>query len=388
MKSPQRGQDVEFKPNRSLWLGLLAFVILTIWASLAKIDQITRAQGQVIASSRTQIIQSSDGGILSEMMVKEGEMVVKGQVLARLERAKVEAAYYEGQSKVAALGATVSRLRAEVFGGEPKFSNYISQYPQFKENQLLLLKKRRLAINEDISSLEALLSLAKKELEMNTPLLNRGDVRMSDILKLQRQVAAVGAQIVNKRNKYVQDTQTELGKAEEELSAAEQALAQRKDQLDHVDLKAPTNGIVKNIRVTTLGGVIKPSEEVMQIVPNDDLLIVEAKVKPSDVAFLKIGLPANIKIDSYDYTVFGTLNGKLTYISADTLTEDLKQGEQAYYRVRVEAQGKRFSSRPNQKLEIQPGMTSTVEIKTGRNTVLRYIFKPVIKTMDESLGER
>jgi adhesin transport system membrane fusion protein len=155
-----------------------------------------------------------------------------------------------------------------------------------------------------------------------------------------------------------------------------------------VDLKAPTNGIVKNIRVTTLGGVIKPSEEVMQIVPNDDLLIVEAKVKPSDVAFLKIGLPANIKIDSYDYTVFGTLNGKLTYISADTLTEDLKQGEQAYYRVRVEAQGKRFSSRPNQKLEIQPGMTSTVEIKTGRNTVLRYIFKPVIKTMDESLGER
>lgn len=383
-----RSHEVEYQPNFALWIILLGLLLLGLWASWAELDQITRAQGQVIASSRTQIIQSPDGGIVEEMLVKEGDTVSKGQVLARLDRAKVEAAFFEAQSKVAALTATVARLRAEVFGGQPNFGDQIKGYPQFKENQILLLKKRRQAINEEISSLEALLALGKKELDMNMPLLKNGDVSMADILKLQRQVADISAQISNKRNKYIQDTQAELSKAEEDLSGAEQALAQRKDQLDHVDMKSPTNGVVKNVRITTLGGVLKPSEEVMQIVPIEDSLVVEAKVKPVDVAFLKPGLEANVKIDSYDYTVYGSLNGKLTYISADTLTEDLKQGEQAYYRVQVKTEGKKFSGRPQENLEIQPGMTATIEIKTGKNTVLKYIFKPVIKTISESLGER
>jgi len=383
-----RAHEVEYRPNFALWMILVGIFLLGLWASWAELDQITRAQGQVIASSRTQIIQSPDGGIVEEMLVKEGDTVSKGQILARLDRAKVEAAFFEAQSKVAALTATVARLRAEVFGGQPNFGDNIKGYPQFKENQILLLKKRRQAINEEIASLEALLALGKKELDMNMPLLKNGDVSMADILKLQRQVADIAAQISNKRNKYIQDTQAELSKAEEDLSGAEQALAQRKDQLDHVDLKSPTNGVVKNVRITTLGGVLKPSEEVMQIVPIEDSLVVEAKVKPVDVAFLKPGLAANVKIDSYDYTVYGSLNGKLTYISADTLTEDLKQGEQAYYRVQVKTEGRKFSGRPNESLEIQPGMTATIEIKTGKNTVLKYIFKPVIKTMSESLGER
>ena len=388
-RHPGRGSnDDEYKPNITLWFILTGMIVLGVWASLAEIDQITRAQGQVIASSRTQIIQSPDGGILLEMLVKEGDNVNKGQVLARLDRAKVEAAYFEAQAKVAALRSSVVRLRAEVFGGEPNFTDFVKGYPQFKDNQLLLLSKRRRAINEEISSLETLLNLSKKELEMNMPLLKSGDVSMADILKLQRQVADISAQIVNKRNKYIQDTQAEMSKAEEDLASAEQALAQRKDQLDHVELKSPANGVVKNVRVTTLGGVIKPSDEVMQIVPIEDSLVVEAKVKPADVAFLKAGLDANVKIDSYDYTVYGTLNGKLTYISPDTLTEDLKQGEQAYYRVQVKTEGRKFSGRPQENLEIQPGMTATIEVKTGKNTVLKYIFKPVIKTISESLGER
>jgi adhesin transport system membrane fusion protein len=387
-QSNYMGHDVEFKPNITLWVILAGLAIFGTWAFFADLDQITRAQGQVIASSRTQIIQSSDGGILEQMLVKEGDTVTKGQMLARLDRTKVEAAYFEAQAKVAALRSSVARLRAEVFGGEPNFNDLVKGYPQFKENQLLLLKKKRRAINEEISSLESLLALGKKELDMNMPLLKNGDVSMADILKLQRQVADISAQISNKRNKYMQDTQAEMSKAEEDMASAEQALAQRKDQLDHVDLKSPTNGVVKNVRITTLGGVIKPSEEVMQIVPIEDSLVVEAKVKPVDVAFLKPGLEANVKIDSYDYTVYGSLKGKLTYISADTLTEDLKQGEQAYYRVQVKTEGRKFSGRPHENLEIQPGMTATIEIKTGKNTVLKYVFKPVIKTMSESLGER
>jgi adhesin transport system membrane fusion protein len=233
-----------------------------------------------------------------------------------------------------------------------------------------------------------MLILAEKEFEMTQPLLKSGDVSLADILKLQRSIADLNAQMTNAKNKYLQEIQAELAKVGEDLASAEQIMAQRQDQLDHVKLKSPVKGVVKNVRITTLGGVIKPGEEVMQIIPNEDTLLIEAKVKPADIAFLKPGLDANVKIDSYDFSIYGSLKGKLVYISADTLTEDLKQGEQAYYRVQVKTTGKRFSAKPDEELDIQAGMTATVEIKTGQNTVLKYIIKPVIKTMSESLGER
>ena len=378
----------EKQPQIILWLIVFTLIIFTLWASFSKIDQIARAQGQVIASSRTQIIQSSDGGVIEEMLVKEGDAVKKGDILVRLDKTKVEASYLEAKSKWMALKAQQVRLNAEIAGNQPKFPPELKDYAQFRENQILLLKKRRIAFEQDIQNLEQIHTLAKKELKLSMPLLKTGDVSMAEILKLQRQVADFDSQIINKRNKYFQDIQAELSKVSEELSSTEQLLAQRKDQLDHMELRAPGNGIVKNVRVTTLGGVIKPSEEVMQIVPIEDNLVVEAKVKPSDVAFLKLGLKTNVKIDAYDYTVYGALMGKLIFISPDTITEDLKQGELAYYRIQVQTEGKKFTGRPDQNLEIQPGMTATVEIKIGENTILNYLMKPVIKTLNESLGEK
>jgi adhesin transport system membrane fusion protein len=375
-------------PRVMLWLILFILVIFIIWASVSNIDQVSRAQGQVIASSRTQVIQSSDGGVIEEMLVKEGDMVKKGQLLVKLDKTKVEASFLETRSRTAALEASLARLNAEMFNREPKFSKDLAKYPQFTQNQLMLLKKRKTAINEDLAALERMLILAKKELNISAPLLKTGDVSLTDVIKLQRQVADLESQITNKRNKYLQDIQAELSKTEEELSSTKQMLTQKQDQLDHSELSAPMAGIVKNVRITTLGGVIRPSEEVMQIVPLEDNLIIEAKVPPRDVAFLKLGLTTSITIDAYDYTVYGSLKGKLTYISPDTLSEDLKQGELAYYRIQVKTDGKRFSGKPNEDLEIQPGMTATVAIKTGHNTILKYLIKPVIKTMSESLGER
>jgi adhesin transport system membrane fusion protein len=208
------------------------------------------------------------------------------------------------------------------------------------------------------------------------------------VLRLERQVAEIGSQITNKRNRYFQDAQTELSKALEDLAAVEQTMAQRITQVDQTELRAPLHGVVKNVRITTRGGVIRPGEEVMQIVPLEDDLLIEARVMPADIAFIKPGLSATVKIDAYDYTIYGDLPGKLTYISPDTLTEDLRQGELPYYRVRVRTEGRRFSGRPNEDLEIQPGMTATLEIRTGRNTVLKYITKPVVKTLSEALRER
>ena len=179
-----------------------------------------------------------------------------------------------------------------------------------------------------------------------------------------------------------------MGKAQEDLAGVQQNLAQRKSQLQLTDLRAPVNGVVKNVRITTLGGVIRPGEEVMQIVPLEDDLVIQAKVSPSDIAFLKPGQDVRVKIDAYDYTVYGELSGKLTYISADTLSEDLRQGEQPYYRAQVRTTGRQFSGRPLETLEIQPGMTATIEVKTGQRTVFQYLTKPIIKTLSQSLGER
>ena len=153
-------------------------------------------------------------------------------------------------------------------------------------------------------------------------------------------------------------------------------------------LRAPLRGVVKNVRITTQGGVVRAGDEVMQIVPLEDDLVIQARVSPTDIAFLRMGQTASVKIDAYDYTVYGDLSGKLTYISADTLSEELKQGESPYYRVMVKTDGRRFSARPNEQLDIQPGMTATIEVKTGERTVLKYLLKPVVKTLSQSLGER
>lgn len=371
-----------------VWGSMLALGLFAGWAYQAEIDQITRGQGQIIASSRTQIIQTPDGGVLEELLVREGAEVQQGELLARLERTKVEASYREAESKVGALSATVSRLRAEVFGGAPAFNNESQNFPEFRKNQIALLRKRRASVNQEIASIARMRDLALQELKMMEPLLGAGDVSMGEILRLQRQVADQEGQISNRENKYLQDVQAELNKAEEELSSARELLIQRNDQLINTELKAPVNGTVKNVRVTTRGGVLRPGDELMQIVPVEDNLIVEAKVKPSDVAFLKPGLDVTVKIDAYDYTIYGSLPGKLTFLSADTMSEDLKQGEQAYYRVQVKTASNRFNRRSEDNLSLQPGMTASIEVKTGQNTVLMYLLKPIIKTLNESLGER
>jgi adhesin transport system membrane fusion protein len=372
----------------TLWTTAFALIVFLVWADFAVIDQITRAPGQVIASQRSQVIQSQDGGTIEQLLVKDGDTVERGQVLVRLEKARSEASYLEARAKSAGLTATVARLRAEVFGGEPVFPPMLANYPQFRDNQLVLFRKRKSAIEEEVTALETLVGLAQRELEMTQPLLKTGDVSRTEVLRLERQVAEVSAQITNKRNRYFQDAQAELSKALEDLAGIEQTMAQRITQVDQTELKAPLHGVVKNVRITTRGGVIRPGEEVMQIVPLEDDLLIEARVMPADIAFIKPGLSATVKIDAYDYTIYGDLPGKLTYISPDTLTEDLRQGEQPYYRVRVRTDGRRFSGRPNEDLEIQPGMTATVEIRTGSNTVLKYLTKPVVKTLSEALRER
>lgn len=371
-----------------IWSSAVAIIGFLIWADWAELDQITRASGQVIASSRNQVIQVPEGGVLSELPVKEGALVKRGQLLARFDKTKAEAGYLESAAKAAALKATVARLNAEVFGGKPKFPPDLEGYPEFRENQLALFNKRRSAVNEEVNALEQSKVLIKEELDMNIPLVKTGDVSRSEILKLRRQVVDIQAQITNRRNKYLQDSQAELSKAQEDLAGVLQIVAQRNEQLGFTEVHSPMDGIVRSVRITTLGGVARPGDEIMQIVPVDGDLIVEAKVTPADIAFIKPGLSATVKLDAYDYSIYGVLKGQVSYISADTLNEDNRNNEQPYYRVQIKIREQNLVSKKQERIEIQPGMTALVEIKTGQKSVLQYLTKPITKTLNESMGER
>jgi membrane fusion protein, adhesin transport system len=371
-----------------IWGGLVALILFLVWAYHAEIDQITRGSGQIIPSSRSQIIQAADGGVLQALLVREGDQVERGQLIAQLDRTKAEAGYRESQARVAALSTQVARLRAEIDGGSPTFGAETQGFAEFKRNQASLLQTRRDAFAEEILVLERLRSIAQRELEMAEPLLQSGDLSMADVMRLQRQVAELDGQLSNRRNKYQQELHAELTTAQEELASARETLIQRRDLLANTLLHAPSSGTVTNVRVTTLGGVLRPGDELMHIVPVEDVLVVEARVTPADVAYLRPGQFVSVKIDAYDFTIYGGLDGELTYISADTLSEDLRHGEQPYYRVQVVTKEPRFARRPDEAILLQPGMTATIEVKTGQNTVFNYLLKPVIKTFSQSLGER
>ena len=378
------------KVNRSrlsIWVALIGIIILIVWASFAKIDQVTRATATVIASARTQEIQASEGGVLTDLAVVEGEEVKAGQLLVVLEEERAKAAVDNSASKTAALKAKLARLNAEIFETPLVFPKDVQSYPEYVQNQRALYNRRRQAINEDVSSLEKMLVLARQELSMNEPLLEYGDVSQADVIKLSRQVADIEAQINNKRNKYFEEAQAEMTKAQEELDTELEQLRDRAQVLEEKRLMAPTEGKIKNINVTTIGGVVKPGEVIMQILPTSSDLVIDAKVSPADIAYVKEDQEATVKLDAYDYSIFGAMNGTVNYISPDTLMEQTPKGEEPYYRVLIVINGAEFKGRGDE-IVIKPGMTASVDLKAMERTVLSYLTKPITKTLSEGLGER
>lgn len=375
------------RSRMSIWIALIGIVTLLIWASFAKINQVTRAKATVIASARTQEIQASEGGVLTELAVIEGEEVKRGQLLVVLEEERAKAALDNSASKAAALKTKLTRLNAEIFETKLVFSDDVKNYPEYVQNQTALYNRRLQAINEDVSSLQKILVLAKQELSMNEPLLQYGDVSQADVIKLRRQVADIEAQINNKRNKYFEEAQSEMTKTQEELDTELEQLRDHAQVLEEKRLMAPTEGKVKNINVTTIGGVVKPGDIIMQILPTSSDLVVEAKVSTADIAYVKEGQNATVKLDAYDYSIFGAMDGTVSYISPDTLMEKTAQGEEPYYRVLIIINGSEFEGRQDE-IVIKPGMTASVDIKARERTVLSYLTKPITKTLSEGLGER
>lgn len=375
-----------------IFLVLLITAGFMLWATFSEIEQYARSPGVVIASARTQIVQSANDGVIEAVFVREGDRVKKGSVLARLDRSQVEAAQQDSLAKVAALKAATARLQAEVFGRPLRFQPEIASYATFISNQSELFQRRQNALNAEISNLQESLRLTREELHLSLPLLETGDIGKAEVIRLKKQVAEIEGHVTNRRNKYFQDAQAEMTKAEEDLATQEQVLAERTAVFERTELRAPSDGLVRKILLTTPGAKVRPGEVVMELLPTDSVLVVEVKLKPVDIAFIRIGLPASIKLDAYDYSIYGILRGEVSYVSPDALTEDTRAGEQVYYRVHIRIDSGALAERNREStkklVEIQPGMTASVDIKTGSQTVFAYLTKPVTKTFSESLSER
>lgn len=369
----------------SLFLLIVPFFI---WASWAELDQISHAQGQVIATAKTQEIQSAGDGTIQNIFVKEGQKVKKGERLIVLEKDKAQAGFDDSKSKVAALKAALVRLSAEVYGKPLLFPAEVKEYPEYVSNQTELFKRRQQALNDEVSALNESLKLAKQELNLNEPLLASGDIGATEVIRLKRQVADLKGQISNKRNKYFQDSQAEMTKAEEELSSKSQELEDRKVTLEWTDILSPMDAIVKDILITTRGARVRAGDIIMALVPSGDKLLIEAKLPPSDISFVRVGQKVAVKLDAYDYAIYGIFDGKVVYISPDALMEKTQQGEKQYFRVRIALDNTELKAKNGKIIEATPGMTTQVDIVTGSRTVLQYLTKPITKTLSESFHER
>ena len=372
-----------------LWVLIASLAALFTWASVYRVDQTTRGTGSVISSSRVQVIQAVDGGVLKSLKVKEGDIVKQGQVLALLDQTRVGASVKELDARLASMKAQSARLHAEVLSAARiDFPEEVRAFPDVVQVQQALFTQKRQGLKEELRTLEVAVKLAREDASLVAQLARTGDVSRSEVIRSERVLNDAEAQLINRKNKYYQDTRTELAKVEDDTNQNEQVRAQRNQQLTDSVIKTPVDGIVKNVKVTTQGGVLRAGDELMQIVPMDDKLIVETKVAPSEIAYVSAGLPAAIRFDAFDYTIFGAVNGEVTYVSADTIKEETKTGEQTYYRVHVETPGGSVSTRTGKKIDLLPGMTAQVDIRTGDRTVLDYLLKPLRKTMTESMGER
>ncbi|WP_049250297.1 HlyD family type I secretion periplasmic adaptor subunit [Neisseria elongata] len=383
------------KHHGQFWVIMLLFaflVVFVIWAYNSPLEEVTRGQGSIIPSSREQVIQSLDPRTIAEMRVQEGDIVEKDEVLLKLDDTRSSAILRESEAKVANLEAMLARLKAESYGTAIVFPAGISKDLQQRERAAY--EARRRAMTDAVAGLGQSKAALDQEIRITAPMVKHGVVSEVELLRMQRESSDLAQQISQRKNDYAAKANEELVRVESELAQAKENMAMRADPVERSEVKAPMRGIVKDIKINTVGGVVTAGQEIMTIVPLDDKLLVEAYINPRDVAFIRPGLPAVVKISAYDYAIYGGLDGKVTLISPDTLsnqnraTDQLKLDQnQVYYRMLVQTEGNTLRDKNGKELPIIPGMVATVDVKTGEKTVFQYLIKPITR-LKQALRER
>ena len=374
----------------TIWLCAVVVGVFLIWSSLAWVDEIVRSEGEVISSSRPQIIQNLEGGILAELYVAEGDVVEQGDTLARLQGTRFQSTVDELESQINALEIRQIRLEAEMAG---KFKmdllpKHIASNPNIAASEQALLRARQMDFVSRSKGAQKVLDQAKQETKLLEQMLEKKVVALIEVTRSRKILA--DARI--KLDEIVTGTELEranaLSDVLKELATLKQTLKSAQDQLNRTVLISPMRGVVNALAVTTIGGVVRPGEEILQIIPLDEALFIEARVKPEDIANIRPGQAVTIKLSAYDYTIYGTLKGEVVVISADTFKTRQISGSEAkpHYRVRITLNQDDLSQTQSQ-ISIRPGMQVQAELHTGSKTILSYLLKPLYKSR-EALRER
>lgn len=410
-----------------LLVAMAAFVVVAIvWAGRASVDEVAVGAGRVIPTSQVQVVQNLEGGILSALMIAEGDVVEAGQVLLRIDDTTFASSFRENRARYFGFLASVARLEAEVDGKPVAFPAELAEEREVVASERALLDARRaeldasldvlrrqeeqrkqelLELQRRITGTDQRLALARQELAIMTPMVDRGVTPRVELLRVQRQVneleqdletarisvpkadaalAEAQRRQAERRAAFRSAAQQDLNAQRVQLRSLQESMTSVRDRVARTEVKSPVRGIVQRIKINTIGGVIKPGDDLVEVVPLDDSLLVEARIRPSDIAFLRPGQDAQVKLTAYDYATYGILPGKLEYISADTIVDE--QG-QSYYRIRVRTAATHLGTE-DKPLHIIPGMVAQVDVLTGKKTVLEYLLKPVIRARNNALRER
>ncbi|MCH9052991.1 MAG: HlyD family type I secretion periplasmic adaptor subunit [Proteobacteria bacterium] len=412
-----------------LFIIALFFVVFLGWARVATLEEVTRGDGKVIPSSQIQVVQNLEGGIVAGISVREGEVVDKGQILIRIDQTQAAAGYRESRAKYLSLLAAVARLKAEVDGTEIAFPDEVlDDAPNVAAAELALFASRQSGLKTDLSilrrqedqrrqelvelrgrlvRLKESYQLVAEELKIIEPLVSSGVVSKVELLRLRREANNIKGdreatrlaiprassalreateRIEERKISLRTESLQELNQRSAELAVIAQTIASGRDRALRADVRSPVHGTVKQILVTTVGGVIRPGQDLVEIVPLEDTLLIEARIRPADIAFLRPGQDATVKITAYDFSIYGGLKAKVEHISADTIEDEQQKGE-TFYRIRLRTELS-YLGTEQEPLPIIPGMTASVDILTGEKTVLDYLLKPILKVRNRALRER
>ncbi len=409
-----------------VWVILLVVIWLITWANYAELDKIVRGEGKVVPSSKIQVIQNLEGGIVEGIFIHTGDNVKKGQTLMKLDNTQFSSSFDESEIKEAQLMARAQRLKAEAFNKPFKLDKaenariqdlynreyhlYNARLKQHKTNDLIIseqIEQKKLELKEAKNQLKQLQrshELLKQEVALTQPLVDLGIASHVDLLKLQREeneaysklksveysIPKLKSIISEFRSKRVEAKEVLMNEAHEELNMVlaeigqiEKSKTALADRVIRTEIKSPVNGTIKQIFINTIGGVVQPGSDIIEIVPDDDTLVLETKILPADIGFIYKGLTAKVKFTAYDFAIYGGLDGTVTQISADTITDE--EGN-SYYIARIETNENHLGS-PDNPLYLLPGMTASVDIIVGKHTLLDYLLKPIIKAQELALRE-
>lgn len=375
--------------RRLVWLVFVMLALFLGWAWYFPLVEVSRGQGTVVPSSREQLIQSLEGGIVTAISVKEGDMVEKGQTIARLDATRSASNVEEAAAKYHAAIAAAARLRAELDGRETvNFPVELSgdDFDQLRRNELALFRSRRNSLQKALSGLTESLELTKQELDITENLQRSGASSRVEVIRLRREAAQTELEIARLQADARVQAGEELQRVNAEAEVQASVMRGRSDQLARLVFQAPMRGIVKDIAVTTIGGVVPPGGNLMTIVPMDDQLLIEARISPRDIAFIHPGQEALVKLSAYDYAIFGGLSGEVVTISPNTVRDEVNPN-QVYYRAYIRTQEDFLINEIGTRFPIVPGMIATVDIRTGEKTVWQYLVKPFNRAQ-EALRER